>query len=149
MVVAKVADVVYAYIAGIIDGEGSITVNHRQHQQPVVRVSVANTDERIMILLKSVFGGSVYIQNPSRSSKHKICYGWEVSAKKAEYCLQAVLSYLLIKRDRAEIALSIRKLSYSRNGYMESKDQSERWRLVEQLQVLNKLGPKEETRAVV
>ena len=55
------------YLAGIIDGEGSIGIEHlspcknRKKSYYVCRLCVINTDEKLIIWIKDNFGGSVIL----------------------------------------------------------------------------------------
>jgi hypothetical protein len=97
-----------AYAAGIIDGEGCIGFNKRT-DHVVLRVSVGNTDPRLMDWLKTTFGGCVWSEKQSYAPNAKPRFGWELSAKKAEEFLRLLLPYLILKRERAELALAYRQ----------------------------------------
>jgi hypothetical protein len=99
------------YLAGIIDGEGCITIMSRgQNQKPVVAVIVSNTDPRLMAYLKDNFGGNVRIQ-AKQVGNRKPCWQWRVLARQAEAVLVGVRPFLLLKADQADIALAYRDLA--------------------------------------
>ena len=89
-----------AYLAGIIDGEGSIGVLY-DHPLPFVRnrvsVVVVNTDQGLLDWLSEIGG---------RISRSTNAMRWEVTAR-AEVIelLAAVIPYMRIKREVAELAL--------------------------------------------
>lgn len=81
------------YLAGIIDGEGSIGM---VKNRPVV--SIYNTDERLMRWVVEVFGG-----NYSRADERGrvACFTWRISAARDVYALcSALADCLLIKAVR-------------------------------------------------
>lgn len=91
------------YIAGMIDGEGSIAyqisyVEHRSYS-----VCIANTDRSVMDWLLR-FGGKVTTRH---RPPHRDCYHWRIHAKQDVVALlEAVLPYLIIKRGLALEALA-------------------------------------------
>ncbi len=94
-----------AYAAGIVDGEGCIslyksnnqTIRKRPYQ---LRVFVVNTDKKIIDFM-SEFGGS----SNKRSGGIKQQYYWSISGKSAAEFLEKVVIYLTAKKEQAEIAI--------------------------------------------
>jgi hypothetical protein len=98
-----------AYAAGIIDGEGCIRANKQKGKvSPVLRIHVTNTDERLVELLKGWFGGYIWKETKQYMPNAKIRFVWEVSAKRAEVVLRSIIPYLVLKKERAELALELR-----------------------------------------
>lgn len=100
-----------AYLAGIIDGEGSIMVIHHKACPPmhkwefwVLRVLVVNTDRRLIDWLIARFGGWCATAR-SKNPKWKDTYHWKLDSKRAHPVLAAAMPYLLLKRKQAELAL--------------------------------------------
>lgn len=118
-----------AYIAGIVDGEGSIGLitvmgNHRpakrrnsrsagkEHPghspQTKMRVSVGMTERSIPEWLCSEFGGYLtYREFPDKNWKPRC--DWTATSQIAARFLEAILPYLRIKKVQAEIALAFQK----------------------------------------
>lgn len=92
-----------AYLAGIIDGEGTIYAIRRRRS---VRVYVVNTDERLIRWLEREFGGLVYRREPRHGWKAK--FEWHVVSRDVSRILTLVLPYLVIKREQAELGLAVR-----------------------------------------
>ena len=87
------------YLAGILDGEGTISMRNARS----VRISIANTDETLMAWL-SILGGHVSALKPFPNRRQ--VYRWSIGHR--EDCvrfLQIVLPHLCIKRASAEEAL--------------------------------------------
>lgn len=104
-----------AYVAGIVDGEGSIRIARRKvsSQRPnkkgrqsyfLLVVEVGNTQEWLIQWLRLAFGGSI-VTNPAHGQRQTF-YRWVLQNKAAAAFLFAVLPYLRIKRPEAEIALA-------------------------------------------
>ena len=84
-----------SYMAGIIDGEGSIYHN---------RADFSNTSFKVMEWAKNTFGGDIYvIAIPGKTKKcTKKCYRWSLSGIKNIYLfLKAIFPYLIVKKERA------------------------------------------------
>lgn len=102
-----------SYFAGIIDGEGCIGIEHlsptknRKKDYYTCRLTVINTDENLMKLLKHFFKGN-YDQR-KRIDGHKICYRWHVFGKDLEYALKQLEPHLFIKKQQARTVLEYRQ----------------------------------------
>ena len=98
-----------AYVAGIVDGEGTIGL-HRNYKNPscMVTVNVGNTNEWLINFLKMNFGGYICYQ-PNDDIKHKDIWRWELRSKKAIEFIRLILPYLQIKRPQAELAIEFQK----------------------------------------
>ena len=104
-----------AYIAGLVDGEGSICIhrdasNKKRYVKYNLLVNVSNTDPRPLRLIQGLFGGSFFLTNRTVSREGKLpCWGINVSGPKAENLLRKILPYLIIKKEQAVLALEFRK----------------------------------------
>ena len=121
----------YAYSAGIIDGEGTITIAKTGGTQDkpryALRATVTSTDECLPLFLSLNFGGGVRLIE-SNSPKHKDCWCWEISSRKAVKFLSAILPYLRIKHPQAELAISFQ----SRKHYYGSNKKTKAERVLDQ-----------------
>lgn len=99
----------YAYLAGLIDGEGTITIyKHKQHKRPTFqlrpRVVVANTHMPMLHSLVRDYGGTL-IKNGKPSSPRP-CFLWRVfSQADIERILVGVRPYLIIKAVHADLMM--------------------------------------------
>lgn len=123
-----------AYLAGFFDGEGYISFSavpkRKRHLWfPSIYIGVSNTDPKPLHLYLQAFGGNIY--GHKHPSEQKEVYRWEASGKVAELALRAMEPYLLLKRDRAKIALTYMTLPRGHPG----KDL-----LIGELRKLNKRG---------
>lgn len=109
----------YAYVAGIVDGEGSVDiykVNTPAHNSRyAMRLIVGITEQWLPQFLKFNFGGSVNVRE-SNTPKHKDCWVWSVAAIKAAKVLRLILPYLQIKKPQAELALSFQSRKVKRHA---------------------------------
>ena len=106
----------WAYLAGLIDGEGSLVLVHRKgrgrtrpsDQHPAhsensyqCHVTIVNTDFKMIDWVRDTFGDYVYFQR-SRDGR-KPLYVYSVQSKEdVAYILRGTLPYLLTKYEVAE-----------------------------------------------
>jgi hypothetical protein len=106
-----------AYMAGIIDGEGSICIfetygknkRYGTYSRTKAIVTVANTSEDLMRWINTNFGGAMWRVKRRRgedgSGRWKVCYHWELGHTKASDLLLMLLPYLVVKKKQAELFL--------------------------------------------
>lgn len=98
-----------AYIAGIIDGEGSISLalgGGRSGRYSHLLVRVANTDPLLIAFLGSVApGGRTYTATLGSGFKEVTHLCW--SGRVGVGLLRQVVPYLVIKKDRARLVLHL------------------------------------------
>lgn len=133
----------YGYLAGIIDGEGSLIVsrsNRGSYMNYYGRIHVKNTDYRLIKWLLDHFGGNVHHHPPADLVKHKIAYSWYFSgdAHDKETLLLAVMPYLIVKKEQAKILVEFFRMSGEVNP-------PRREELYQQITKLNRRGPTVET----
>jgi len=98
-----------AYVAGLLDGEGSIVLSVRSGREWAKRsdytllVRIHNTCKEVLDWTVTVAGGRVYCS--SRANRHRPMYQWTIHSVQAAEFLRLMLPYLRIKRDQALLAL--------------------------------------------
>lgn len=138
-----------AYAAGIMDGEGTISIgrgraNGRTFLRPVV--NVANTDWRILEWFRERFGGSITtnLTRLVRPEHHKVCGRWNLCGMAVtEEFVRQLLPFLLLKRAQAEVLLAFCATKKPRKGskkYLDSDTQVRRISLHTEMSALNKRG---------
>lgn len=90
------------YMAGIVDGEGTITVDGEARP----RIIVANSSVVLMEWIAETFGGRLHRQR-TRSPKHKPVMVWYMGAEQSVALCRLLMPYLKIKRRQAEIVLAV------------------------------------------
>lgn len=135
---------VAAYLAGIIDGEGTIGIYEArspgsQRLSHYVQVTITNTDPRLMDWLLDTIGGRVdRRRDPSRNVAHKQPYSWRAHGPNAVALLAAIQPYLIIKREQGLVAS--RLLALRRPGPLTDDDVAERSALKDEMHRLNHRG---------
>ncbi len=117
-----------AYIAGIIDGEGTITLSkrHRNENRQLV-VSVSNNERPLLDYLLHVIGAGVITKKRTYSDNHLINYTYKISNRQAFSLLEQTTCYLRThKHKRASIVLNKYLELTPRNGKYTRKMTKER-----------------------
>jgi hypothetical protein len=109
-----------AYIAGIIDGEGSITLT-RMHENENRRpcITVASTDKELLVYLRSLTDGTINSKKNYNPERHKDSYTLSIKKKDSVVTLLKKISpYLRVdkKRKRALWILENYEKVTPRNG---------------------------------
>jgi len=101
-----------AYVAGIIDGEGSIGIykkfgkDKRRYYQLTVQVS--NSNEWLIRWLQMAFGSYAYHHGHyscEKIKRNREIYTWSIVGNKAVDFLKTIHPYLRLKKPQAEIAI--------------------------------------------
>lgn len=97
---------VYAYMAGIIDGEGSVIIEYNDNQRTrpsfYTRVTVAQKDKRLLLWVQKHFGGKIF----DASNR---TYQWQAPVSGIKELLINCLPYLIIKRRKAIMLIALRE----------------------------------------
>ena len=110
-----------AYLAGILDGEGSISIHKHKDKSSHLGycyqlvINVANTNEWLINWIHLSFGGWIY-KKRMISRHYKQVYLWSASSLQAKTLLELVLPYLRIKKPQAEIALQFQSKKQHNSG---------------------------------
>jgi len=93
------------YLAGIIDGEGSIVLHRRPNRYDYnLILCVGNTSERLLHWIADRFGGAIYPLK-QRQVHHRPAWMWTASGSSAAATLQRVRPYLIVKSTQAWLGL--------------------------------------------
>lgn len=103
------------YIAGILDGEGSIYISRRipkdGHHRTVIHrafVIIVNTNLELLSWITAKVGqGSISQHNGAPTGHKKPCYKYVICGPAAARLLSDLLPMLIVKRKRAEIAIRL------------------------------------------
>jgi hypothetical protein len=98
-----------SYLAGIVDGEGCISIATSNRSYHVLRLGVGNTSLIPLEMLQSAFGGPIYDRKPvsklDGSGLRKQQYYWLLQNAAAARALSRLIPHLRIKLTQAQIAL--------------------------------------------
>lgn len=118
-----------AWAAGFFDGEGAIQIARsmgvRRQAAPKKRLwnpqiylylRANQVDERPLRRLYEMFGGSL-IQRPSRGPTSQPQWVWTVSGRYAHAALKAIRPWLVVKAERADLAIDFHEMCYGNMGW--------------------------------
>jgi len=144
-----------AYMAGLFDGEGHISISHRRYPKTAptrrpysglsVRIGIGNKSVAACELFRENFGGCLY-RDAQNIRKVGGVHRWALSDLAVEWPLKALLPYLRIKKPQAELALIFRDLQREMktrrgNGPVAPEDRAEQERMWLLLKNLNRGKP--------
>jgi len=123
----------WTYLAGIIDGEGSISCP----EYKTLYLAIVNTDRKLIDWLLETLGGTVFTTK-HQGTRWKDGYRWSLFGLDAQRILRKVEPYLIIKKERARLAL---QLPINRKGVgLSLEDKEKRGEIVNKLKALNRRG---------
>lgn len=129
-----------AYLAGIVDGEGSITVSSKERgRNYACRLAVGMTSLEIVLLLQSAFGGS--IRTEERENRMTM-YRWYLT-KNADTLatLTALRPFLRVKQRQADLVVDfIIHNPVPNGGVLSSDERSRRESIYTKVRKLNAVG---------
>ena len=109
------------YLAAIIDGEGSIGIYQHFQRWFEIRLYVENTSEELIDYLQDIYGGNKRGPRKHKKENHKDSFLWECSNREAIKLIKQIKQYLVIKQERAEVAIQAWKdtfrIDYSNISY--------------------------------
>ncbi len=117
-----------AYIAGLIDGEGTVTMTrlHASENRRLV-VSIANTELQILQFVIDAVGAGKITRKKTTSDRHTPSYCYAVTSRQALALLRQILPHMKsYKRLRARLALDQYEAVTPRNGRYTSSHRIER-----------------------
>lgn len=89
-----------AYLAGVFDGEGCVSVSIQKKNTCLLSVSVAMTDRQAVNLFFEVFGDSFKIRNDdTKKGKSKTVYTWKIHNAESAGALEVFSKYCRVKKD--------------------------------------------------
>ena len=98
-------EILFSYLAGIVDGEGTIRIGKGGSTKYYASISVGNTNKEVIDLLTKTFGSKTRLERigvPNRQSMYRWGTSGNLSVPKI---IKRLLPYLIIKRKQAEIVL--------------------------------------------
>lgn len=114
----------YAYLAGIIDGEGYVGIkktNNRtdcQNPQYHERIQVRMIDETAISFLTEVLGGNYYKETEHSKYSKKPLYCYQASDKTAASIIKKLFPYLIVKKRQANLILKLRESKENKKSFL-------------------------------
>lgn len=115
-------EVEWAYAAGVIDSDGCIGISReRRYGTPSpfyyrTKVRVTQSDLNVLMWFKETFGGYIGILNKVSPKYKRPVWNWYVNDSYVEDFLNGILSYLILKKPQAQLALEFRETKRGQRG---------------------------------
>lgn len=115
-----------AYLAGLVDGEGCISVKRTSPYRALTgrvnpgyhcSIHVRMVEEAAIAFLRDTLGGWYWLEKTAHSKNGRPLYCWQATDREAESVLRTLLPYLRIKRAAAQNALALRELQATRQQH--------------------------------
>jgi hypothetical protein len=141
-----------AYLAGIIDGEGSfmISLAHRSDCKGPVYVpclSISNTSRKLVPWIRTRIGGSLSLSLRKRGERFRTCYNIQVYPSNLADLLPRIIPFLVVKREQAKTLSEF--LETTRHGaaayHLTKQERQARLLLYARLKSLNHPGAREDS----
>jgi hypothetical protein len=127
-----------AYIAGIVDGEGSIGLwRHHKNETHSPNVTIANNNLDLLKWIQLRVGG-VIVSKKKRQIHHANSYAWSLRMDKAISFLNEIKVYLIVKKQQADLITTEYKKVTHRSGKYTSEMLAKKEELVAKIRKLNK-----------
>jgi hypothetical protein len=117
-----------AYIAGLIDGEGTITLTRKhRNENRHLAISISNTKKDLLDFVLFTIGAGKITRKRTTSSHHTPSYTYAIYNRQALQLLEDVHPFLrTYKRERATLILRDYILVTPRNGKYTEQPQKKR-----------------------
>jgi hypothetical protein len=131
-----------SYVAGIIDGEGAITLYRSPNGYFQFRVSVSNTNKELLDRIRADFGG-LEVRAMGNTNPHaRTSYQWSINGRDCIPILEETLPFLIVKRKHAELGLEFLKECSRGPGRSASPEQMARAaEIAQEMKKHNMKGP--------
>ena len=120
----------FAYLAGLVDSEGSVTLlNPGKNKYRVPVISMASTDKEIIDYIHGLFGGTTCGSKPRNGNKPQWC--WRINQGSALSLLENIIPFLQHTEKKRRTSLLLTKYkaltitpvrAYSANDHKQRKD---------------------------
>jgi len=137
-------DELIPYVAGILDGEGCITINYRKGKKYLrPGIYISNTSKDLMNFLSSFYPKwHRYETEEDKIKNHKT--KWEIrtwNTNNMIRCLEELFPFLIVKKEHAKVMLKFLKLpNRNRQGRRKKVFTEKEMDLYRKLKILNRKG---------
>lgn len=140
--VSQLSNEEFAYLAGIVDGEGSFIISRSKHPDCSERIfvpamAISNTSPKMISWIRKRIGGALSTRKKGR--KWRACYQVHVYPRTLAELLPNLVPFLVVKQEQARTMM--RFLSTTKHGAaayrLSSKERALRLELYTQLKELN------------
>jgi hypothetical protein len=140
---------VLSYVAGLVDGAGTVTIKETFIKGQSVNAShsphvmVSSPHEETIAWLTSFGGTQDSLLPNAKRPNMRPSYRWHLHGRNAEDFLEVLYGYLKVKRDQADIVLEFKKIRGQgavRYGTLSETQVTQRRALKDRINALNRKG---------
>jgi len=105
----------YAYLAGLIDGDGCIVISKSyslsrknpliKYDRYIMKIEVSSSDTRMINYLVGAFGGRFGMCSRKQGLSSEPNFFWAPFAKQNKEILKKILPFIQLKREQVELAI--------------------------------------------
>jgi hypothetical protein len=128
-----------AYVAGLVDADGSIGFTSSKSSIFVPRVTITNTNLELLEDIKATFGGNIQPLH-GRKEKWKKAYYWQICNSTAVKFVAKIEKWLRIKQENAWLLFAWDFFRQNRKGKISNEDKDAMCLLNRQSKWLNFRG---------
>ena len=100
------SDVEKSFVAGVIEGEGNISLNLFQEKYVGATICIGNNSKELLIELQRIIGGETYLYSKRKIINRRQTYTLSLRPLEQIYdLLKAIQPYLISKKERAEVMM--------------------------------------------
>lgn len=146
--VNELSDVERAYLAGLIDGEGSIAINFREPNKAsreiglglTIQLTVCMTDLETIAWVANTTGTpeKVYTDSAKKNPAHKPSFTWRPTISQAYDILKQCEKFMITKKRNAQIFLEL--VDIRRVSTRSERNWERQFELATENRLLNKRG---------
>jgi hypothetical protein len=131
-----------AWLAGIVDGEGTITLCPNSNGIGIgyISISIGMTHVATIRHIRSLTGHGMFVMSVPKNPKHRTCYYWTVRCKQAAAVLRKLLPFLVTKKKQALLALQFDALMMPIGKRIPARNRQQRHTLAIRWKLLNQKG---------
>lgn len=116
VVIPVTSELERAYAAGLIDGEGCISLYQTAFESHAVTVRVTNTSWAMIDFLHGRWGGNLSHRVANQETNKQAVWYWSLAANQALRFLDDLYPYLRVKRPQAKLARRYQRYVVTRRG---------------------------------
>lgn len=131
------AETDYAWLAGLIDGDGCFTLRNKGAGGPVLEITMTHKPTIEYLLIR--FGGCVGSPTKPRPNARQY-WKWYVNTDWLRTHLPSIIPFLVTKKPRGELIYRVTNIRKGRGYHLTEGEQKELQGIWIELQALNKRG---------
>lgn len=128
------------YWAGLIDGDGVITLLLRQGVNVTPTIGLSSITLEVLEEFISIYGGYIYKKKRTNPRARQAYTAWLYGSERCKRFLKDVIPYLKIKRTQAELVLSVAETIGGPGEHLPNETKVLRFKILEHVRALNKRG---------